>query len=148
MDPSKLGTGEKLAGGGALVLAISLFLPWYGVKLKTFEGQGLLSDRVLVGDDGNAWEAFSSIDIVLFLVTLVVLGLVLAKAAAALPALPAPGGLIIASLGGLALLLIVYRLIDVPGPDALDVTPKAGIFIALIGAGAVALGGYRALNEG
>lgn len=144
MNSSHLGMGEKIAGGGALVLLISLFLPWYSASLK-----GLAT----ASGDVTAWEAFSFIDILLFLVAIVVLGLVAAKAAGALPALPAPGGLIIAAAGALALLLILYRLIDMPGPDVpaelnltVDVSPAAGLIIGLIAAAAVAFGGYRATN--
>lgn len=141
MDPSRLGIGEKIAAGSALVLLISLFLPWYGVKFRSLD----------VGGDATAWEAFSFIDIVLFLAAIVVLGLVAAKAAGALPALPTPAGTIIAAAGALALALIVYRLIDSPAPndlpDSIDITRKLGIFIALISAGALTFGGYRAMHE-
>lgn len=144
MDTSKLGTGEQIAAGGALVLVIALFFPWYDVTVKGLGATG----------SATAWEAFGFIDILLLLVSVLVIGVVVAKAADALPALPVAPGQLVAAAGAIALLLILYRLVDAPGfdvpavvSDAIDVTPKAGLFIGLIAAGALTFGGYRAMND-
>jgi len=75
---------------------------------------------------------------------------VAAKAAGALPAeLPAP--VVLLGLGALAVVLVLYRIIDIPVdgdvPDQVDLSRKVGIFIALIASGAVAYGGWRTNTE-
>jgi hypothetical protein len=53
--------------------------------------------------------------------------------------------------GGLAVLLVLFRLIDLPTPDldaeGVDFSRKFGIFLALIAAAGVAYGGWRATEE-
>jgi hypothetical protein len=58
-------------------------------------------------------------------------------------------------LGALAVLLVIYRIIDIPTdgpvPDQVELSRKVGVFIALVGASAVAYGGWltaRPLSEG
>ena len=59
---------------------------------------------------------------------------------------------IVAALGGLAVLLILYRIIDPPGGGSfggvsVDITLKFGIFLGLIAAAGIAYGGYSAMRE-
>lgn len=146
MDMSRISFGEMVAGVSGLALFIFMFFPWYGVKTE-FEGLGDVE-----GVDGNAWEFFSFIDILLFLVVLVAVGMALARAAGAMPAeLPAPPGTIVAAAGALAVVLILFRLLIVPDPDftgdEVDLSRKIGIFLGLIAAGGITFGGYTAMNE-
>jgi len=144
VDTSRISFGEMVAGASAVALLIFMFLPWYGVSTEVpgFEASV----------NANAWEAFSFIDILLFLVILVTLGLVGARATGNLPAnLPAPLGLIVAIAGAIALVLIVIRIISIPGPDVdiqgVEFGRKIGIFLGLIAAGGITFGGYTAMNE-
>lgn len=146
MDVNRVGVGETIAGASALALFIFMFLPWFGVDSVGGFGVGD------AGVDANAWESFSFIDILLFLAIVVVLGLVVAHAADALPELPQPPGTIIAIAGGIALLLVLFRLIFPPGVDTVvdvdvDLGRKIGIFLGLIAAAGMAYGGWRAMNE-
>lgn len=145
MDTSKVSPGEMIAGISALALFIFLFLPWYGVDSVGGFGVGDL------GGNLSAWEAFDFIDILLFLAAVVVVGLVLARAADAMPQLPQPPALIIAVAGAIALVLILFRLLVAPdfGTDAVDVDlgRKLGIFLALLSAAGITYGGWRAMNE-
>ena len=147
MDTSRISFGEMVAAVSGLVLFIVMFMPWFGVSAD-FEGVGTTSV------DANAWESFGFIDIVLFLVALLAIGAALARAAGAVPPeLPAPLGMIVAAGGVLAVLLILYRLIDTPGESVsgfgaeIDVGRKVGAFLGLIAAGGVAFGGYTAATE-
>jgi hypothetical protein len=146
-DRSRIGEGEMIAGASGLVLLIDLWFDWYGVKISG--GGGVLSG-VSIGA-GNAWEVFSLIDIILFLVSLLAIGLAVLRGLDRVPETPWPTGTIVAGAGGLAVLLILFRLIDSPidtgGLPNIDVTRRYGIFIGLIAAAGVAYGGWRAMQE-
>lgn len=143
MDTSKISFGEMVAAASGLALFIFMLFPWYGIKTE-FEGLGDVG-----GASANAWRAFSFIDILLFLVIVVAVGMAVARAMDSMPAnLPAPAGTIVAAAGAFAVLLILFRLIFAPDPsDAVDFTRKIGIFLGLIAAGGIAFGGYTAMNE-
>jgi hypothetical protein len=141
MDTSKLTTGDIVAGVGGIVLLVALFLPWYGVSVDLA--------NVSVSDSATAWEALDVIDVLLFLISVGATGLVAARAGGQLVS-DFPTGMVLLGLGGLAVLLVLYRLIDIPGgdlPDQVDLSRKLGVFIALIGAAAVAYGGWRTSTE-
>ncbi len=143
MDTSKVSFGEMIAGVSAIALFVFMLLPWYGVS-ASFGGVG-------ISDSASAWEAFSFIDILLFLVVAVAIGLVVARAAGAVPELPQPPGLIIAAAGAFAVLLILFRLIVIPDGnvdvDGVDFSRKIGIFLGLIAAAGITFGGWTAMNE-
>lgn len=144
MDSSKLGVGEIVAGISGLALFVFMFLPWYGVD--SVAGFG-------VSADASAWEAFSFIDILLFLVCVVVVGLVIVQMAETTPELPAPPSQIITIAGVVAVVLILFRLIVTPGVDTgdtgidIDLGREFGVFLGLIAAAGIAYGGWRASNE-
>jgi hypothetical protein len=141
MDTSRLTTGDMVAGAGGVVLLISLFLPWYGVSIDIA--------NVSVSESATGWESLDFIDILLFLISIAAIGVVAARAAGQLPA-DVPGAVVLLGLGGLAVLLVLYRIIDIPVgdvPDEVDLSRKLGVFIALIGAAAIAYGGWRTNTE-
>ena len=145
MDSSKLGVGEIVAGISGLALFIFMFLPWYGVdSVGGFEVGGV---------DASAWEAFSFIDILLFLVAVVVVGLVIVQMAESTPDLPAPPAQIIMIAGVVALVLIIFRLLFTPDLDSsaidieVDLGRKIGVFLGLIAAAGITYGGWRATRE-
>jgi hypothetical protein len=141
MDVPKLTLGARIAAASGVALLIVMFLPWYGVEVSSLS----------IGESANAWEVFSVIDIVLFLAGLIAVAVVLAKAVGALPALPAPAGTIIAAVGALALVLVVYRLVDSPAPgdlpDSIEVSRKVGLFLGLLASAGIGFGGYTLMNE-
>lgn len=147
MDSSRISFGEMIAAIAAGALFVFMFVPWYGASASLNGGK-------VNGVKANAWQAFSIIDILLFLVVAVTLGLVLARAAGKIPAeLPAPAGLIVAVAGALAVLLILFRILNTPGEDVIgfgaqvEVGRKIGVFLGLLAAAAITFGGYTAMNE-
>jgi hypothetical protein len=142
MDTSRLTTGDIIAGVGGVVLLISLFLPWYGVSVDVA--------GFSASESGSGWEVLGFIDILLFLISITAIGMVVAKAAGALPA-DVPAGVVLLGLGALAVLLVIYRIIDIPTegdvPAEVDLSRKVGIFIALAGAAAITYGGWRTNTE-
>jgi hypothetical protein len=142
VDTSKLSVGDQIAAVSGIVLLIALFLPWYGVDVSV----GGFS----ASESANAWEALDFIDILLFLIALVAIGVPVAKAAGSMPD-DVPGPMIVLAAGGLAVLLVLFRLIDLPTPDVsgsgIDFSRKFGIFLGLIAAVGVTYGGWRANEE-
>jgi hypothetical protein len=147
VDSSRISFGETIAGASALLLFVFMFIPWYGATAT-------VGNSKVTGANANAWQAFSFIDILLFLVILVTIGLIVARAADAIPPnLPAPPGMIIVGAGAIAVVLILFRLLNTPGEDVVgfgvnvDVGRKIGVFLGLIAAAALTYGGWTAANE-
>jgi hypothetical protein len=55
MDMSELTLGEKLVGGGAIVLLVSLFLPWYGFSSSSIVGSFSEKISLMSGSGGIAF---------------------------------------------------------------------------------------------
>jgi hypothetical protein len=148
MDFTRLTQGEKIAGVSGIALFLIMFIfSWYGVEV---DGQS-------VPDTGaNAWEAFSFIDIVLFVTVVAAIGLVLISASQTEVGLPVAASAVVTGLGILSVILVFYRIIDTPGDvstasallqQTVDVTRKIGVWLGLIAAVGVAYGGWRAMQE-
>lgn len=136
MNPSRVGIGERIAAGSAVVLLIALFLPWYGLE---FAGAKV---------ELTGWEGDDLIDILVCLAAVVVLGVVAGKAMGALGSVSKPADIIVLA-GIMALVLVGYRLIKLPDdltPGA-DVSHEIGYFIGLIAVLGMCFGGYRAVEQ-
>jgi hypothetical protein len=120
--------GELFAAVGGLGLLVASFLPWYSAG----------------GENATAWQAFSVTD--LFLAAAAVAGLsvgvvVLFRLSVSYPV----AGCAVASLfGGIALVLIVIRLVNPPG-EGLD--REFGAWLGLVCAAGITLGGYLGLQD-
>jgi hypothetical protein len=132
MQPTRLRSGEIVAGVGAVALLVALFLGWFATP-----GSGRASGWGSLG-----WLA---------LVPLVVaiahgLALVVATLAERTPAVPLAIAVLAVPWGLLAVLAILVRLIAQPGEDALmDVRWPA--YLGLAGALAIVLGAWRAIAD-
>src|SRR3954469_21768355 len=148
-DRNRLSQGELIAGIAGLVLLIDLWFKWYGVKVS---GGGGLLKGFSIGVSANAWQSFGLIDIILFLVALLAIGVAVMRALNNMPDMPYPPATLVTIAGGLALLLILFRIVDTPvdthGVDGIDVTRKIGVWIGLLAAAAITYGGWRAMQEG
>jgi hypothetical protein len=144
-DRSRLSQGELIAGIAGLVLLVDLWFAWYGVKLSA----GGLLKGFTIGASANAWESFGLIDIILFLVALIAIGVAALRALNKLPVMPWPPATIVTIAGGVALLLILFRIIDTPvdtqGVEGIDVTRKIGVWLGLLAAAGITYGGWRAM---
>ena len=138
MDASRLSFGERVAGASGLALLVFMFLPWY------------VEDVGLGPENLSAWSALAFIDLLLFLIAALAIAMATARAAHALPRnLPAPPGTILAAAGALAVLLVLYRIVDIPSPEIADADTgrKFGVYLGLIASLGIALGGLSAMNE-
>ncbi|HET8566604.1 MAG TPA: hypothetical protein VFL77_09040 [Solirubrobacterales bacterium] len=148
MDVDRLSTGEKIAGVAAVLLFIFMFFDWYSVDVSVNGGAFVGT----ASGGGDAWEAFSLIDLFLLLTVIVTVAAVTIELSDALIEPPVSMNSIVAILGGISVLLILYRIIDTPSAGSfpgvsVDVSPAVGIFLGLIAAAGVAYGGYRAMQE-
>jgi hypothetical protein len=147
-DRNRLSQGELIAGVAGFVLLIDLWFSWYGIKVSA--GGGFLN-RFSIGASANAWESFGVIDIILFLVALIAIGVAVLRALDKLPEMPYPPAALLTVAGAIALLLIVYRIIDTPvdtqGLEGIDVSRKIGVWLGLLAAAAITYGGWRAMQE-
>ena len=151
MDFSRLRTGEIVAAVGGLALFIFMFFHWFGggVEISTggtqdVPGIGEVPNAPSVEETGvSGWDAlsdFSGFLIALSAVSGVALG-GLAASGQRLNLGGVPRGAGTATLGSLAVLLILWRFFANPG----DL--KIGIFLGLAAAIAVAVGALMALRE-
>jgi hypothetical protein len=113
----RVSAGALVAGLGAILLLVSLFLDWFEPGL-------------------TAWDTFEIVDLLLALIALAAL----AAAAGSLdPRVPLDDRLLL-PLGGAATLLVVHALVDHP-PAASGVDPAEGAWLALAGALLLLVGG-------
>jgi hypothetical protein len=128
---------DWVAGIGGLILFISIFLEWYKVK-----GLGGVTGFSLnIGISG--WDA-TKLTIFIFLFALAAMAVVgLRIADVDLSAIPVPMGIIVMGLGGVSLLIIVIRVFI--KQSGLGVS--YGIFVSLIAAAAVLVGGVLMQRE-
>ena len=111
--PRKIDAGDVLAGLGALLVLIALFLEWFG--------------------GASAWEAFELLDLVLALLALAVVAAVVAAPDLAQRAL--------APLGALLLLFVVVQLLEPPPAFSDNDDLGTGAWMALAGSLLVLAGG-------
>jgi hypothetical protein len=140
----RLSTGEKVAGGSAVLLFIFMFFDWFKVEVSS--GDGLFS----VSAGGNAWESFSTIDIVLLIAVIVAVGVAVLRMTDAIFEPPFSLNAAVAILGGIAVLLILYRIIDPPldtDIPGVDISRSLGVYLGLLASAGIAYGGYRAMQE-
>jgi len=132
-DISNIETSDWIAGGGALLLFISLFLPWVRVSVS---GGG-------IGVTGTSGASFAWISMIS---VLAVLGIFVATLLNV--DLPFPSGLVYLGAGALSvlftLLVILIRPIGTGGFSVSGISkiPWYGAFIGLVAGAGVLVGGF------
>ena len=132
MDVDKLGPGQRIAAGAAVLLFIDLFLDWYSA------GNDAFSVSV------DAWGAFSWTDLLLTLT--VIVALAMAAQAMGLLSIPVRLSTVLLPLAAVMTLIVLYRLLNQPGPNDL-VNNEFASYLGLLLTAAVAYGASRAQNE-
>jgi hypothetical protein len=117
---------EAVAGFGLLA---SSFLPWYSAG----------------GEDATAWQAFSVIDLVMAAAAISGLSVAIVVLTRLSVSYPVAGSAVTAGFGGLALILIAFRLINPPGGGELG--REIGAWLGLVAAAGLTLGGYLGMQE-
>jgi hypothetical protein len=133
----RLNQGEKVAAGSALALLVCMFLGWFGFGPYV----------------SNAWDTLHYISPLLAIAIAAILTIVSLKAGGR--SLDIPDGSAIFVLGCAAVLLILFRLIDPvsvgeaspfggSGEVEIGGSVEAGLFLGLVAAAGIAVGGYMA----
>lgn len=141
MDADRLGTGEKIAGVSAILLFIFTFFDWFKVSAS--------NEFVTVSVGGSAWDALDVIPIILLIAIVAAVGVAVIRLTDAGFEPSISMNAVVAILGIISVLLILYRIIDPPDSDfsGISVDPAVGIFLGLIAAAGIAFGGYKAMQE-
>ena len=138
-----LRTGEKIAGASGVALLLIMFIfDWFSYGEGAFEA------------GGNAWDTMELIRFILLLAALAGIGLAVMAATQSQVDMPIAMSALAAGLGGLAVLLVAFRIISPPdfgigdafGED-FDVGRSIGVFLGLIASAGVAYGGWTAMQE-
>jgi hypothetical protein len=126
-----------LAALGGLVLAESLFLPWYSLDVTVAGAE--------VGSSPSAWHAMSAMDVLLLLVALAAvaggLAVVRRSELSLIPFAAGVGGVLLSLLGLID--LPDSGVAAVPG-DTASVGRAAGGFVALVASAGIAFAGFAA----
>src|SRR5437667_1780750 len=149
MDTTKLRLGEVVAVVSAVLLFIVMFFHWYGVKTG-FSSQDSAIFKSLTGRSVSetvglsAWRIFSYTDLLLLLLIILAVGMVLLSATQRSTAVPISMNVVVAGFGALMTLIVLYRLINQPGPNEF-VTVKLWGYVGLVLTAGVAAGAFMAM---
>jgi hypothetical protein len=108
MPSARLHAGHVVAGLGALLAITALWMPWYALAS---------SERTGAGTTVNAWTAFGGTDALLAGAAALVLVATVAAAGDRVDTEAAARGIVM--VGGVAMLLVLAKLVAQPGPNAL-----------------------------
>jgi len=170
--------GLTVSALGAMLLAVSVFLPWYGLSftatgvafvqqltdhlasqygnasLQAYIGAQHAGLSALAGHEFtavSAHQALKNLNIVLLvLATLAVLDALIPLASGAGSSVPAGGGAAVVLLGALATACVVYRMLHPPTPagELVALSLREGAWLALLGSLAILAGGLWPRGHG
>jgi hypothetical protein len=138
LDVSRLSPGEYLGMGAAVVLLISLWLPWF---TTSEENPNSTIAGASGGESANAWQVFNSLDILLALACAApfILSWIIARA----HRLTWKPGEVTMIVGITAMVLILCNGIILGRPgDSVDIGLGIGYFVALAASAGLLVAGY------
>lgn len=113
---------------GGLGLLAAGFLPWYSAG----------------GENATAWQAFSITDVILAAAAVMGMSVALCVLTRLSVSYPFAGSSVATGFGAVAVILIVYRMIDPPGGGGVDL--EIGAWAGLVCAAAITIGGYMGMQ--
>lgn len=148
-DISRLRRSDQIIGASAIAFFIFLFFfKWYGVtsNVSSFAG-------VNVNVSKSGWSVFTNSRWIWLITIIVAIGVVVVVAGQLKLETPIKPSVLVAGLGALSTLLILYRIIHHPSASAsvgnfhASAGIKIGIWLGLIAAAGVTYGGYLAMGD-
>jgi hypothetical protein len=140
LDLGRLSPGEYMGMGAALVLFLSLFLPWFTTSASN-PNSTLSGGRISGGDSASAWQVFSTFDWLLVLACTApfILSWIIARG----HKLTWKPGEVTMIVGMVALVLILCNGIILGRPgDSVDIGLGIGYFVALLASIGLLVAGY------
>ena len=162
--------GLVVSAAGAIALAVSVFLPWYGISLTAngvamvqqvgqqfvtefgnaslqsylggfHAGVGALTGREI--EAVSAHQALTDLNVILLIIAGLALIDALLPLARAGSAVPDGAGGAVALLGAVAAVCVAYRMVHPPAPagDLISLSLREGAWMALVGSLAMVAGG-------
>jgi hypothetical protein len=126
MDLRRLRVGEWIVGACGVLLLISLFLDWYGDPPAT------------------AWQAFTVLDLILAVLALAAISVPVVTATHRVPAVPLAIETLTTLVGMLGLILVVVRVLNLPGEaDGREI----GLWLGLVATLGIAAGGLIGMRD-
>jgi hypothetical protein len=125
MDLRRLRAGEWLAGASGVTLLGSLFLPWYEPAT-------------------SGWESLAAIDVLLAFVAASGVLLAIVTAVQRVPAVPIATSALVSIAGVFAVLLVLYRVLDIPDGA---VGREWALWLGLAGAAGIVAGAFIAMRD-
>jgi hypothetical protein len=136
VDLNKLSTADKVIGASAILFLLALFMPWYG----------------LAGGSNNGWDYFLTGILPLLIAAAMVAVIAIQRfTTTELPRPPIPWSQIHLIAGAVIVVLLLLRVlitsdVEVLG-ESFDLDRKYGLWIALIAAIGLGVGGYLKNQE-
>ncbi len=147
-DMSRLRRSDQIIGASAIAFFIFLFFfKWLGASTNLPVGNLSVSSSI------NGWHSFTLSRWIWLITIIVAIGAVVVVGARIKLELPVKPSVIVAGLGALSTILILYRIINHPSASAsygsfhASVGIKIGIWLGLIAAAGITYGGYLAMGD-
>jgi hypothetical protein len=144
-DIGRLRRSDRIIGISAIALFIVLFFfKWYGVSTNV----GLAGAGINLNVSKSGWDVFTNSRWIWLLTIIVALGAVAVASGALKLKSPVQPGVLVAGLGALSTLLILYRIVHHPsgGGAGYSYGIKIGIWLGLIAAAVLTYGGYLGMQ--
>jgi hypothetical protein len=135
----RLRGGDLLAGAGGALLAVTLFIPWFGKVnpfCEPFPGYSC-------GRNFDALQAFGFTDLVLIATAAAGIAVAVFAARSTKPDAQITSAALTVPVAFLASLLVLYRVFEPVG----KLDPRAGLYLGLVACLAVTYGAWRAVGN-
>jgi hypothetical protein len=145
---ARLSRGERIAASSAILLFVFMFFNWFGNKDS--------GEVKLFSVGHRAWDALDCIPIVLLGAIVTTVALAVLRLAGAGRKSYRQGSMVVAGLGLLSVLLILFRIVDPPilgsfreiwGMVDIEATVQFPIFLALMAAIGMTVGASLAVRD-